>query len=100
MAWADAALPAQGRLVGERDRQLAEGGRVERRRVAEPLDVGLVGAQLVPGEVGLRREETELGGALGEDRVESRQPRGEDGQLGGGEADVAQAGLLGSERVV
>src|SRR5262249_39877934 len=69
----------RGGLVGERDRQLPERGRVERRRITEPLDVGLVRAELVPGEVGQRREETEFGGPLGQDRVQRAEPRGEDG---------------------
>ena len=54
----------------------------------------------MPGEVGLRREEPEVGGALGEDRIERGEPRGEGGQLGRGEAGRAQAVLLGAERVV
>ena len=64
------------------------------------LDVGLAGAELVPGEVGLRREETEVGGPLGKDRVQRGEPRGEGGELGRGEADGPQAALLGAERVV
>ena len=90
----------QGGLVGERDRELPERGRVERRRVALALDVGLAGTELVPGEVGLRREETEVGGPPGKDRVERGEPRGEGGELGRGEAGGPQAALLGPERVV
>jgi hypothetical protein len=45
---------AKRRLVGERDRELAGRRGVERRRRAQALHVRLGGAQLVPGEVGLR----------------------------------------------
>ncbi len=48
------AEPVQDRLVGERDRELAEHGGVERSGRVKPLHVRLGRAQLVPGEVGLR----------------------------------------------
>ena len=87
-------------LVGQGDGQLAERGGVERRRVMQPLHVGLGAAQLVAGEVGPDRGEAEFGGALGQHGVQRGQPRGERADLAGGQAGRVQALELGAERVV
>src|SRR5215510_15137100 len=90
----------QCRLVSERDRQLARRRGVERRRRAQALYIRLRGAQFVPGEIGLRRGEPELGRPLGQHLVQRVQPGGQRLQVRRRQPLLAQAPRQGAERVV
>ena len=91
---------AHSRLVGERDGQLAENSGVERRCRVQSLHVRLGGAQLVPGEVRLRRGEAELGRAFGQHLVQRGQPGCQRLQVRGGEPDLTEASGVGAEREI